>query len=135
MREHKSNPPTDSTLPASSLSTAVALVIAVSMVTATMMGFVRLKSAQIEAGYRIHDLRTRLVTIEQQRAALDVERAALSRPSRLAQIARVDLGLVPADTSSANSPRLLPPTPLTTTTTASTTATTSTTPPATPVTH
>ncbi|HEY1099045.1 MAG TPA: hypothetical protein VGF99_08950 [Myxococcota bacterium] len=128
MREHKSNPPTDSTPPASSLSTAVALVIAVSMVTATMLGFVRLKSAQIEAGYRIHDLRTRLVTIEQQRAALDVERAALSRPSRLAQIARVDLGLVPADTSSANSARLLPPASTTTTTATVTTSTT-------PVTH
>lgn len=96
-QHHRSTPPEA----ASSLGMAVALVVGVMLVTAALVAFVRLKSAQVEAGYRIHDLRSRLVVLDQQRAALDVERSALSRPSRLAQVARTTLGLVPADASMA----------------------------------
>ena len=99
---HRSTPPVEVPAPApSSAALAISLIIAMVLITATLVGFVRLKSAQVEAGYRIHDQRSRLVVLEQQRSALDVERAALARPSRLAQIARTTLGLVPADTASA----------------------------------
>ncbi len=98
-QQHRSTPPSAVGSPVSPTVFAVSLVIAVTMVTGALVGFVRLKSTQIEVGYRIHDLRSRLVTLDQQRAALDVERSALSRPSRLAQIARTTLGLVPADTT------------------------------------
>lgn len=97
-QQHRSNPPEAAP---SSLTLAVALVVATMMLTATLVAFVRLKSAQVEAGYRIHDLRSRLVVLDQQRAALDVERSALARPSRLAQVARTTLGLVPPDASMA----------------------------------
>ena len=75
----------------------MAIVAAFATVTVALVGFVRLKSLQVEAGYRVHDLRSRLVVLDQQRAALEVERAALARPHRLAQLARTTLGLVPPD--------------------------------------
>ncbi len=97
-QQHRSTPPQAAP---SSLAMAVSLVVGVMLLTATLVAFVRLKSAQVEAGYRIHDLRSRLVVLDQQRAALDVERSALARPSRLAQVARTTLGLVPPDASMA----------------------------------
>ena len=98
-QQHRSTPPSDVGAPVSPTVFAVSLVVSMAMVTGALVGFVRLKSTQIEVGYRIHDLRSRLVTLDQQRAALDVERSALSRPSRLAQIARTTLGLVSPDAS------------------------------------
>jgi cell division protein FtsL len=75
----------------------LALIAAAAIVTAALVGYVRLKSAQVDAGYRVHDLRARLVVLEQQRAALEVARAALARPQRLAHIARTALALVPPE--------------------------------------
>lgn len=100
-QQHRSTPPADVGSPVSPTVFAMSLVVSMAMVTGALVGFVRLKSTQIEVGYRIHDLRSRLVTLDQQRAALDVERSALSRPSRLAQIARTTLGLVSPDASMA----------------------------------
>ena len=90
-----SSPPTSN----ADLRQTVAIVAAFAMVTIALIAFVRLKSLQVEAGYRVHDLRSRLVVLDQQRAALEVERAALARPHRLAQLARTTLGLVPPDVS------------------------------------
>ena len=104
-----SSPPTTT----SDLRHTVAMVAAFAMVTAALVGFVRLKSLQVEAGYRVHDLRSRLVVLDQQRAALVVERAALARPHRLAQLARTTLSLVPPDvtttTTAASLSRALAP--------------------------
>lgn len=108
-QQHRSTPPSDVGSPVSPTVFAVSLVIAMTMVTGALVSFVRMKSTQIEVGYRIHDLRSRLVTLDQQRAALDVERSALSRPSRLAHIARTNLGLVPADASMAATARSINP--------------------------
>lgn len=83
------------------LPKAIAFVVAFAVVTAVLVGFVRLKSLQVEAGYRVHDLRMRLVTLDQQRAALEVERAALARPQRIAHFARTQLGLVHAEAAVA----------------------------------
>jgi len=77
-------------LPAALFAVAIAL-------TAAFVGMVRVKSQATEVGYRIHALRTELIQLEQQRAALEVEKSALLRPTRLAEIARRDLGLVPPD--------------------------------------
>ena len=89
----RSSPPMSS----GSISLALAFMASTILIVGALMGFVRLKSLQTEAGYRIHDQRQRLVTLEQQRLALEVERTALSRPARLAYLARTTLGLVPAD--------------------------------------
>jgi hypothetical protein len=95
---------------------ALALVVAGALITGAAVAFVRLKSLQVEAGYRVHDLRMRLVTLDQQRAALEVERASLSRPQRLAHMARTQLGLVHIDATLA-APLVTPPVHATTTTT------------------
>lgn len=97
-----------------------AIIAAFALVTLALVGFVRLKSVQVEVGYRVHDLRTRLVVLDQQRAALEVERAALARPHRLAQLARDTLGLVPPDitTTTSLSSTVAPSRAVTTTTTA-----------------
>jgi cell division protein FtsL len=111
------------------LPKALAFVVAFAVVTAVLVGFVRLKSLQVEAGYRVHDLRMRLVTLDQQRAALEVERAALARPQRIAHFARTQLGLVHAEATIAAPPPakgFATKTPPTTSTTTSSTATTST---------
>ena len=79
----------------------LALIAVSVVVTASLVWLVRVKSTQTEIGYRVHDLRQELVTLEQQRAALEVERTALLRPSRLAHLARTELGLVPADVGSS----------------------------------
>ena len=86
------------------LPRALAVVFGFALVTAVLVGFVRLKSLQVETGYRVHDLRMRLVTLDQQRAALEVERAALSRPQRIAHFARTQLGLVHSEASLATPP-------------------------------
>jgi hypothetical protein len=86
------------------LRKALALVVGFGLVTLVLVGFVRLKSLQVEAGYRVHDLRMRLVTLDQQRAALEVERAALARPQRIAHFARTQLGLVHAEAELATPP-------------------------------
>lgn len=96
--------PDDSPAAPTSLPMLGAILLSMFLVVGALMGFVRLKSMQTEAGYRIHDLRQRLVTLEQQRLALDVERTALSRPARLAYLARTTLGLVPADVRAAVRP-------------------------------
>jgi cell division protein FtsL len=74
---------------------AVVLIAGAALVTGSLVLLVHTKSREIEAGYRIHDLRQQLVTLEHQRTSLEVERAALARPSRVAHIARTALGLIP----------------------------------------
>jgi cell division protein FtsL len=129
MKAHSTIAPTD-------LKKAIALVIATGLVTTAAVAFVRLKSLQVEAGYRVHDLRMRLVALDQQRAALEVERAALARPQRIAHLARTELGLVHVDAALATDPRARTVTSddaprttpgATTTTTATTTTATTTT--------
>jgi cell division protein FtsL len=85
------------------LPMALAVVVGGSALTASLVFLVHTKSREIEAGYRIHDLRQQLVALEHQRTSLEVERAALARPTRLAQLARSVLGLVPPrlDTTTA----------------------------------
>lgn len=85
----------------SSLALPAALFAVTIALTAAFVGMVRVKSQATEVGYRIHALRTELIQLEQQRAALEVEKSALLRPTRLAEIARRDLGLVPPDLTAA----------------------------------
>jgi cell division protein FtsL len=88
---------------ASGIAMAVALSVAAAIVTASLVFVVHTKSRQTALGYRVHDLRQELVSLGQQRASLEVERAALSRPTRLVHVARTELNLVPPrmDTSVA----------------------------------
>jgi cell division protein FtsL len=77
------------------LRLALALAAGAAVVTSSLVFLVHTKSQQIETGYRIHDLRQELVRLEHQRTSLEVERAALARPSRVALLARTALQLVP----------------------------------------
>jgi cell division protein FtsL len=104
--------------PSADLSLVAALVAGAAMITAALVATVHLKSLQVEAGYRIHDLRGRLVVLEQQRAALDVEHAALARPQRLTAIA-AELGLVAPTLEATVSTTATTTTTTTTTTTVS----------------
>jgi cell division protein FtsL len=93
--------PPASAAPQGGLLTALALIAVGVALTTSLVWLVRVRSQAVEAGYRIHALRMQLVQLEQQRAALEVERATLARPTRLAIFARTDLGLVPPDLSAA----------------------------------
>lgn len=84
-----------------SLALALALIAVTGAVTAGLVWMVRVRSETVEVGYRIQSLRTQVIQLEQQRAALEVEKTALSRPNRLAAIARTTLGLVPPDVSTS----------------------------------
>jgi cell division protein FtsL len=89
----RSTPPAPA--PESGLRLALALAAGAVVITASLVFLVHTRSRQIEAGYRIHDLRQELVRLEHVRTSLEVERAALARPSRIAQLARTTLQLVP----------------------------------------
>ena len=70
---------------------------AFAVVVAALLVLVSVRTAQIRAGYRVHDLESEVLKLKQDRAALDVERATLLRPARLAELSRTTLGLVPVD--------------------------------------
>lgn len=101
--KHRSQIPTEreSASPSGGFALPMSLIVVTVALTAALVWMVRVKSSAVEVGYRIHEQRTRLVQLEQQRAALEVERTSLLRPTRLAAIARADLGLVPPDVSTS----------------------------------
>ncbi len=101
MKQRSQIPMDASSPPATSPALPFALIVVTIVLTAALLWMVRVKSTAIEVGYRIHGQRTRLVQLEQQRAALEVERTALLRPTRLAAIARTELGLVPPDVTTS----------------------------------
>ena len=101
MRNPSSLPAAASQSGSSPNGLVAALVVATIAVTGALVWMVRVKSQATEVGYRISSLRTELITLEQQRAALEVEKSALMRPTRLVDIARTQLGLVPPDPSTA----------------------------------
>jgi cell division protein FtsL len=68
--------------------------VAFAIVTAALVVLVNIKSAQVQTGYRVHDLRTELMRLRADKAGLDVEWATLTRPTRIARIARDELDLV-----------------------------------------
>jgi cell division protein FtsL len=57
--------------------------------------------AQVDAGYKIHDLRDEELRLRHDKSALTLERASLMRPERLARIAQTELNLVPPDPTRA----------------------------------
>lgn len=85
----------------SSMALPLSLIVVTVAMTAALVWMVRVKSQAIEVGYRIQSLRTQVIQLDQQRAALEVEKNALSRPTRLAAIARGTLGLVPPDATTS----------------------------------
>ena len=70
--------------------------IAAALIASSLLFLVAVRGEQVRVGYRVHDLRTELVRLKQDRAALEVERASLMRPSRLNEVA-AKLGLVAVD--------------------------------------
>ncbi len=78
-----------------SLHLSVAIIVGAALITATGALYVQQKSAQTAAAYRVQELRSRLIVLEQQQAVLSVEASALARPQRLAHLARTVLELTP----------------------------------------
>jgi cell division protein FtsL len=96
----------------SDLTLVLAAALAATLVAASLLLLVGVRVAQVQTGYRVHDLRSELVRLKQERAALDVEKGSLLRPARLAQLARTQLDLVPVDGARAlnvNDPPKPPP--------------------------
>jgi cell division protein FtsL len=77
------------------LSRIVLAITTTAIVVAALLSFVMVKSAQMQAGYRVHDLRMELATLRAQIDSLEVEYGSLSRPARLARIAVEELSLQP----------------------------------------
>jgi hypothetical protein len=87
----------------SDLGLVAAALIGAGLVAASLLLLVFVRVGQTRAGYDVHDLRAERTRLAQERAALDVERASLLRPARLATWARTEAGLVPVDAA-----RLMP---------------------------
>jgi cell division protein FtsL len=81
----------------SDFATVVTLVTAAAIVVASLLLLVWVRTAQIKVGYRVHDLESEMLKLKQERAALEVERASLLRPARLAELSRTTLGLAPVE--------------------------------------
>jgi cell division protein FtsL len=81
----------------SDFATVVTLVSAAAIVVASLLLLVWVRTAQIKVGYRVHELESEMLKLKQERAALEVERASLLRPARLAELSRTTLGLVAVD--------------------------------------
>lgn len=67
------------------------------LVVASLLLLVFVRVGQTKAGYAVHDLRAERTRLQQERSALEVERASLLRPARLSQWARTEAGLVPVE--------------------------------------
>lgn len=91
-RSERSPRPVRHDLPLVLAAGAAAALVASSLV---LLGALRVH--QVQAGYRVHDLRMEVVRLRHERATLEVERSALLRPARLAELARTGLELVPVD--------------------------------------
>lgn len=85
----------------SDLALVLAAALSATLLAASLLLLVGVRVAQVQTGYRVHDLRTELLRLRHERAALDVEKATLLRPSRLAHLARTSLDLVPVDAARA----------------------------------
>lgn len=97
----QSRPGNAATAGRNDLALVLAAALGATLVAASLLVLVGVRVAQVQTGYRVHDLRGELVRLRQERAALDVEKGALLRPARLAQLARTTLDLVPVDAARA----------------------------------
>ncbi len=85
--------------PRGDLGLVLCALCAAGLVVASLLLLVGVRVAQVQTGYRVHDLQSELLHLKKERASLDVERATLLRPARLAKLSRTTLGLVPVDPS------------------------------------
>ena len=67
-------------------------IVCAALVTSSLVFWVWVKMAQVQAGYRVHELQRELVQLRQERSALRVEVAALKRHDRLHRLSE-GLGL------------------------------------------
>ncbi|MBI1948018.1 MAG: hypothetical protein HYS27_20170 [Deltaproteobacteria bacterium] len=91
----RSRPPTQSRHRPSELRLLLAAACAAAVVSSSLVGLVLVRTAAVDAGYRVHDRRAALARLRDERAALELERAMLLRPTRLAaEAGRLGLGPV-----------------------------------------
>ena len=83
----------------SDLGLVAAAFVGAGLLIGSLSLLVFIRVGQTRAGYQVHDLRAERTRLAQERAALDVERASLLRPTRLATWARSEAGLIPLDPS------------------------------------
>lgn len=79
----------------SDLRLVLAAASAAALVSASLVGLVLVRTAAVDAGYRVHDRRAAIARLRDERAALELERAMLLRPTRLSAEAE-RLGMGPA---------------------------------------
>jgi hypothetical protein len=78
-------PPRAARAPRSDLTLLVAAACAAAVVSMSLVGLVLVRTAAVDAGYRVHDRRAALARLRDERAALELERAMLLRPARLTE--------------------------------------------------
>lgn len=78
-------PPRAARAPRSDLKLLVAAACAAAVVSLSLVGLVLVRTAAVDAGYRVHDRRATLARLRDERAALELELAMLLRPARLTE--------------------------------------------------
>ncbi len=95
---HRTWPPRPTRTRVSDLRVVLVAACAAALVTSSLVGLVLVRTATVDAGYRVHDRRAALARLRDERAALELERAMLLRPARLsAEAARLGLAPVAAE--------------------------------------
>lgn len=89
-------PPRAARAPRSDLKLLLAAAAAAAIISMSLVGLVLVRTAAVDAGYRVHDRRASLARLRDERAALELERAMLLRPARLVEQGGV-LGMAPVD--------------------------------------
>lgn len=90
-------PPKQTRIAPSELPLLLAAAVAAALVTTSMVGLVLVRTAAVDSGYRVHDRRAALARLRDERGALELERAMLLRPTRLAaEATRLHMGPVAA---------------------------------------
>ena len=92
----RTRPPQSARAPRSDLTVLLAAACAAAIVSTSLVGLVLVRTAAVDAGYRVHDRRAALSRLRDERAALELERAMLLRPARLAEQAE-RLGMAPVE--------------------------------------
>ena len=91
-------PPRPARAKGSDLRLVLVASCAAALVTASLVCLVLVRTATVDTGYRVHDRRAAQARLRDERAALELERATLLRPSRLsAEAGRLGLAPVRAD--------------------------------------
>ncbi len=92
LRRHERHDSSNATQVDGQVRLFAALAAGAALLATSLLAVVYVRGQSIREGYAMHDLRAQLMQQRQAHTELELERAQLLRPARLATIAR-DLGL------------------------------------------